>query len=63
MITKKDLHCHYSGLPSPLSYVNDNVPVQKNYKKETIMKRTLQKIVLWWSFIKPKKKKDSIWNI
>lgn len=92
MINKEDLHCHYSGLPSPLSYV-DEVKEQEEENKTTIghhsadydgmgnfsrfpisretkrnkknfkMKRIIQKIILWWSFKKPKSKRNSNWNI
>lgn len=100
MINKEDLHCYYSGLPSPLSYVNDvdevkeqeeeeqeeenkttiehhnadydgmgnfsRFPISretKRNKKNFKMKRIIQKIILWWSFKKPKSKRNSIWNI
>jgi hypothetical protein len=37
-------------------------PKTKN-KKTKNMKRTIQKILLWWSFKFPKKKRKSIWNL
>ena len=53
---EKDLYCHYSDLPSPMAYV------QKKEEKN-IMKRLIQKLLLWWSFKKPKKNKKSIWKL
>jgi len=52
---EKDSYCHYSDLPSPMAYV------QK--KEKNIMKRLIQKLLLWWSFKKPKKNKKSIWKL
>lgn len=95
MINKQNLHCHYSGLPSPLSYVNDvdeikeqeeenkttighhnadydgmgnfsRFPISretKRNKKNSEMKRIIQKIILWWDFKKPKKERKSPWSI
>ena len=53
---EKDSYCHYSDLPSPMAYV------QKEEEKN-IMKRLIQKLLLWWSFKKPKKNKKSIWKL
>jgi hypothetical protein len=53
---KEDSYCHYSDLPSPMAYV------QKKEEKN-IMKRLIQKLLLWWSFKKPKKNKKSIWKL
>jgi len=53
---EKDSYCHYSDLPSPMAYV------QKKEEKN-IMKRLIQKLLLWWSFKKPKKNKKSIWKL
>jgi hypothetical protein len=32
-------------------------------KKNNMMKRMIQKILLWWSFVKPKKNDKSIWKL
>lgn len=66
-------HCHYSGLPSPMAYMDDDVdydgmgnygrfpkPKDKNNMK---IKRILQKIYLWFSLIKKKSKRKSIWDL
>jgi hypothetical protein len=67
-----ELYCHYSDLPSPMAYKNTctdydsmgnhgrfpNSKVKKSY-----MKRFIQKILLWWSFKKPKKINKSIWKL
>jgi hypothetical protein len=50
---KEDLRCEYSGLPSPQAYI----------KKQSKMKRLIQKILLWWSYKKPKKRNKSIWDL
>jgi len=49
----RESYCHYSDLPSPMAYV----------EKKTIMKRIIQKVMLWWSYVKPKKDKNSIWKL
>ena len=49
----EESYCHYSDLPSPMAYV----------EKKTIMKRIIQKVMLWWSYVKPKKDKNSIWKL
>jgi len=53
---EEDSYCHYSDLPSPMAYV------QKKEEK-SVMKRLIQKILLWWSFKKPKKNRKSIWKL
>jgi hypothetical protein len=70
----EDLYCHYSDLPSPMAYVGEKCmdydsmgdysrfPKTKE-KKNNIMKRMIQKILLWWSFVKPKKNDKSIWKL
>lgn len=52
---KEEEYCYYSDLPSPMAY--------KNAPKQSNMKRLIQKILLWWSFKKPIKKKKSIWDL
>lgn len=56
LFNEKDSYCHYSDLPSPMAYV------QKKEEK-SVMKRLIQKILLWWSFKKPKKNRKSIWKL
>jgi len=70
----EELYCHYSDLPSPMAYVVEKCmdydsmgdysrfPKTKE-KKNNIMKRMIQKILLWWSFVKPKKNDKSIWKL
>ena len=73
-MNKEKLHCHYSDLPSPMAYMNNDhidydgmgnqgrVPNIK--QKETFtMKRFIEKLLLWWSFKKPQRNKKSIWKI
>ena len=55
----KELHCHYSGLPSPSAYTNQE---SKN-NKHTAMKRFLQKMLLWWSYKKINKPRKNIWDL
>jgi len=55
----KELHCHYSGLPSPSAYANQE---PKN-NKHTAMKRFLQKMLLWWSYKRINKPRKNIWDL
>ncbi len=55
----KELHCHYSGLPSPSAYTNQE---PKN-NKHTAMKRFLQKMLLWWSYKRISKPRKNIWDL
>ncbi len=71
---KEELYCHYSDLPSPMAYVQDNCmdydsmgnhgrfPMSQE-KKKPIMKRLIQNLLLWWDFRKSKKSKKSIWKL
>jgi hypothetical protein len=58
-----DLHCHYSGLPSPMAYIGKQISPEVKEEPKHIMKRLIQKILLWWSFKKPKKNRKSIWDL
>lgn len=70
---KENLYCHYSDLPSPMAYLDDTMDYdgmgnhgrfpKKKSEKKTIMNRLIQKIMLWWSLVKPKKKNKSIWDL
>jgi hypothetical protein len=71
-INQEDLWCEYSDMPSPLSYTQctdyDSMGNHGRYpkikKKETVkLKRTIQKIMLWWSFKFQKKRKKGIWDL
>ena len=71
-MSKEDNYCHYSGLPSPLAY-NDTMDYdgmgnhgrfpKPKQKRVTVMKRLIQRIMLWWSIRKTKRKNKSIWEI
>lgn len=66
-------YCHYSDLPSPMSYVNtiidyDGMGNQGRFpesrkKEKGFMKRLIQKIVLLFRFNKKKSKRKSIWEL
>ena len=58
-----DLYCHYSGLPSPMAYIGKPRSSEVKEEPKHIMKRLIQKILLWWSFKKPKKNRKSIWDL
>jgi hypothetical protein len=78
-IKNKDLRCEYSGLPSPQAYIKKHKSKPQNnektnskdkniverffIKKQSEMKRLIQKILLWWSYKKPKKRNKSIWDL
>ena len=75
-MSKEQLHCHYSDLPSPIAYMkpkgdpidydgmgNQGRVPNIQSKKEFNMKRFIQKVLLWWSFKKPKRNKKSIWTL
>ena len=78
-IKNKDLLCEYSGLPSPQAYIKKHKSKPQNnekanskdkniverffIKKQSKIKKLLQKILLWWSFKKPKKRNKSIWDL
>ena len=65
-------YCHYSDLPSPMTYVNtiidyDGMGNQGRFpeskkKEKGFMKRLIQKIIFWFS-IKKKSKRKSIWEL
>ena len=72
-MSKEKDYCHYSDLPSPMAYLDDTMdydgmgnqgrfPKPKS-KKKTVMKRLIQKIILWWTLRKTKNKKKSIWDL
>ena len=73
MKNNKELHCHYSGLPSPSAYVDDYIDYdgmgnqgrfpKKQNNKTFIMKRLIQKISLWWSYKKSNKSRKNIWEL
>jgi hypothetical protein len=55
-------YCHYSGLPSPMAYANDYDEMVKK-KKKMSLKKIIQKISLWFSLIKKKSKRKSVWDL
>jgi hypothetical protein len=75
-MSKEQLHCHYSDLPSPMAYMRmkedpidydgmgnqGRIPNLKQ-KESFTMKRFIEKLLLWWSFKKPKRSKKSIWTL
>ncbi len=72
---EEETYCHYSDLPSPLAYIKDDYidydgmgnqgrfPNKKDKIKSSAMKRFISKILLWWSYKKPKNNKKSIWDL
>jgi|TARA_S200002703_G_scaffold1341_1_gene2352 hypothetical protein len=72
---EEETYCHYSDLPSPLAYIKDDYidydgmgnqgrfPNKKDKIKSSTMKRFISKILLWWSYKKPKNNKKSIWDL
>jgi len=72
-MNKEDLHCHYSNLPSPIAYLDDNIDYdgmgnqgrfpEAKIKRKNIMKRLIQKIIFWWTIKKSKKRNKSIWDL
>ena len=72
-MNKEDLHCHYSNLPSPIAYLDDNMDYdgmgnqgrfpEAKTKRKNIMKRLIQKIIFWWTIKKSKKRNKSIWDL
>ena len=60
-MSKEQLHCHYSDLPSPIAYMR--VTGDSIEKKSFTMKRFIEKMLLWWSFKKPQRNKKSIWKL
>ncbi len=72
---EEETYCHYSDLPSPLVYIKDDYidydgmgnqgrfPNKKDKIKSSTMKRFISKILLWWSYKKPKNNKKSIWDL
>jgi len=73
-MSKEDLYCHYSDLPSPAAYQKDDIdydgmgnqgrfPKTNHKRKDRKMKRLIAKILFWWSYKKPKRKKKSIWEL
>lgn len=71
-IKKEELWCEYSDLPSPKAYIKctdyDSMGNHGRFPKTktnevTSMKRTIQKLMLWFSFKFPKKKRKDIWNL
>ncbi len=76
-LTKEDLWCEYSDMPSPLAYAkcadydsmgnHGRFPKSKHQKsknqKEVGMRRVIQKLALWLSLKFPKKKRKSIWDL
>jgi|DEB0MinimDraft_4_1074332.scaffolds.fasta_scaffold267689_1 hypothetical protein len=59
---ESDEYCHYSGLPSPMAYANDYDETVKK-KKKMSLKKIIQKISLWFSLIKKKPKRKSVWDL
>jgi hypothetical protein len=66
-INKEDLWCEYSDMPSPLAYTKRGGYVgmskREKPKKIEVMKKVIQKVMLFLSFKFPKKKRKSIWDI
>lgn len=72
-IYNEDLHCHYSNLPSPIAYLDDNMDYdgmgnqgrfpESKIKRKNIMKKLIQKIIFWWTIKKSKKRNKSIWDL
>ena len=73
MEEEKKLYCHYSDLPSPSAYKDDYIdydgmgnqgrfPKEKKEKKVK-MKRLINKLILWWSYKKSKRKRKSVWDL
>ena len=76
---RDNLRYEYSGLPSPQAYIKKHKSKPQNnekanskdkniverffIKKQSEMKRLIQKLLLWWSYKKPKKRNKSIWNL
>ena len=72
---EEETYCHYRDLPSPLAYIKDDYidydgmgnqgrfPNKKDKIKSSTMKRFISKILLWWSYKKPKNNKKSIWDL
>jgi hypothetical protein len=71
-LTKEDLWCEYSDMPSPIAYAqctdydsmgnHGRFPKIKD-EKLTILKRLIQKLALWLSYRLPKRKRKSIWEL
>lgn len=71
-IEEQDLWCEYSDLPSPKAYINctdydsmgnhGRFPKQKE-KNKPVIKRLIQKILLWITFRFPKNKRKDIWDL
>ena len=72
-MSKEENYCHYSDLPSPMAYLDDTMDYdgmgnqgrfpKPKPKEKTVMKRLIQKIILWWTLRKTKKKNKSIWDL
>ena len=73
-IKKEDLWCEYSDMPSPMAYAkctdydsmgnHGRFPKSKpKLKKMRLLKRLIQKFMLWVSYRFPKKGKKSIWDL
>ena len=75
-ISKEDLWCEYSDMPSPLAYMkcadydsmgnHGRFPKSKlkpKNQKKVGMRRVIQKFTLWLSLKFPKKKRKSIWDL
>jgi hypothetical protein len=71
---EEETYCHYSDLPSPLAYIKDDYIdydgmgnqgrfPKKEKTKSSSMKRLISKLLLWWSYKKPKNNKKSIWDL
>jgi hypothetical protein len=73
MRKEEDLYCHYSDLPSPMAYtknvctdydsMGNHGRFPKNKAKKIYMKNFIQKILLLWSYVKPKNGRKSIWKL
>jgi hypothetical protein len=73
MSKEEDLYCHYSGLPSPMAYtksictdydsMGNHGRFPKTKQKQPYMKKFIKKLTLWWSYVKPKKNRKSIWKL
>ena len=71
-IEEQDLWCEYSDLPSPKAYINcadydsmgnhGRFPKTKD-KKDSMIKRQIQKFLLWLTIRFPKKKRKDIWDL
>lgn len=72
-MSKEKDYCHYSDLPSPMAYLDDTMDYdgmgnqgrfpKPKPKEKTFMKKLIQKIILWWTLRKTKKKNKSIWDL